>query len=119
MGKTTPDLMKQIETGCPSAVDGKGGTVIFPFGPCVYVNFISDKLKKSLLKEGNKIRKKEPESPGNIIPLIPMIPQINIKKRLLFSVAGVINDSDIAIIVPIINTIIFSELHFLICLPTE
>jgi len=59
VGKTTPDLMKQIETGCPSAVDGKGGTVIFPFGPCVYANFISDKLKKSLLKEGNRIRSKE------------------------------------------------------------
>jgi len=56
VGKTTPDLMKKIETGCPSAEDGKGGTVIFPFGPCVYANFISDKLKKSLLKEGNKIR---------------------------------------------------------------
>ena len=51
--------MKQIETSCPSAEDGKGGKVVFPFGPCVYANFISDKLKKSLLKEGNKIRSKE------------------------------------------------------------
>jgi hypothetical protein len=77
VGKTTPDLMKQIETagpkdgkggqvahremtiGCPSADDGKGGKVIFPFGPCIYATFITDKLKKSLLKEGNKIRKKE------------------------------------------------------------
>ena len=59
MGKTTPDLMKEFQTSCPSAEDGQGGQVIFPFGPCIYSTFISDSLKKSLLKEGNKIRKKE------------------------------------------------------------
>jgi len=79
VGKTTPDLMKksktvgsvvedgkggqlnyrQLTTACPSVEDDKGGKVIFPFGPCVYANFISDKLKKSLLKEGNRIRNKE------------------------------------------------------------
>ena len=59
MGKTTPDLMKELEVGCPSTEDGKGGKIIFPFGPCIYAAFISDELKKSLLKEGNRIRKKE------------------------------------------------------------
>ena len=71
---------------------------------------LSDKVKgkkERIPWKQRLLRTKEPESPGNIIPLIPMIPQINIKKRLLFSVAGVINDSAIAIIVPIINAIIF------------
>ncbi len=51
--------MKEFQTSCPSTEDGQGGQVIFPFGPCIYSTFISNDLKKSLLKEGNKIRKKE------------------------------------------------------------
>ena len=44
--------MQELETNCPNIKDEYGGKVVFPFGPCIYQNFISDELRDSLLKEG-------------------------------------------------------------------
>ena len=48
--------MRELETNCPNIKDENGGKIIFPFGPCIYQNFISDELRDSLLDEGRKIR---------------------------------------------------------------
>ena len=48
--------MRELETNCPNIKDENGGKIIFPFGPCIYQNFISDELRDSLLEEGQKIR---------------------------------------------------------------
>ena len=53
------------------------------------------------------------------MPLIPTIPHINTKKRLLFSLAGVMKDREIAIIVPIRIAQIFAAFHFSIRLATK
>ena len=66
-----------------------------------------------------RIRIKEPDSPGSIIPLIPIIPQINTKNRLSFSLAGVIKLNDSAIPVPIIKLIIVAVFHCVILFPTK
>ena len=50
--------MKILETNCPNIQDEHGGKVIFPFGPCIYQNFISDELRDSLLKAGKEARDK-------------------------------------------------------------
>ena len=51
--------MRELETNCPNIKDEYGGKVIFPFGPCIYQNFISEELRKSLLEEGKRIRNKD------------------------------------------------------------
>ena len=51
--------MRELETNCPNIQDEYGGKVVFPFGPCIYQNFISDELRNSLLEEGKKIRNKD------------------------------------------------------------
>ena len=51
--------MKILETNCPNIQDENGGKVIFPFGPCIYQNFISDELRDSLLKAGKEARDKD------------------------------------------------------------
>ena len=51
--------MRELETNCPNIKDEYGGKVVFPFGPCIYQNFISEELRKSLLKEGSRIRNKD------------------------------------------------------------
>ena len=51
--------MKELETNCPNIKDEHGGKVIFPFGPCIYQNFISDELRDSLLSAGKKVRDKD------------------------------------------------------------
>ena len=51
--------MQELETNCPNIKDEYGGKVVFPFGPCIYQNFISEELRKSLLKEGARIRNED------------------------------------------------------------
>ena len=51
--------MRELETNCPNIKDENGGKIIFPFGPCIYQNFISDELRDSLLEEGRKIRNED------------------------------------------------------------
>jgi len=51
--------MKILETNCPNIQDENGGKVIFPFGPCIYQNFISDELRDSLLNAGREARDKD------------------------------------------------------------
>lgn len=48
--------MKDFETIAPHFTDDKGGKILFPFGPPIYQNFISDELKESLLKEAKLMR---------------------------------------------------------------
>ena len=45
----------------------------------------------------------DPDKPGSIIPLIPIIPQINTNNRFEFSVVGVIKFKETAITVPAIK----------------
>jgi|TARA_B110000003_G_scaffold200243_1_gene198855 hypothetical protein len=61
----------------------------------------------------------DPESPGSIIPLIPIIPQINTNNRLEFSVAGVAKLNEKATIVPNINASIDCIFQFSTLLPTK
>ena len=61
----------------------------------------------------------EPDSPGSIIPLIPIIPQMKTKNRFSFSVAGVIKLRDRAIPVPIIKLKIAAVFHLVILFPPK
>ena len=61
----------------------------------------------------------DPESPGNIIPIIPIIPHIKTKNKFEFSVAGVINTRENAIIVPMSNAIVDCRFHTSTLLPTK
>ena len=69
---------------------------------------MTDQLVKRLIK----IRINDPDNPGNIIPLIPITPHRKIKKRLLFSLAGVIKLKDRAIILPKRRLMILVLSHF-------
>ena len=61
----------------------------------------------------------DPDSPGRIIPLIPIIPQINTKNKFGFSVAGVARLIENAIVIPMINEIIDCMCQFCTLLPTK
>ena len=61
----------------------------------------------------------EPDSPGKIMPLIPIIPHINTKNKFEFSVAGVTKFKENEIVVPIINVIIDCVFQFFTLFPIK
>ena len=67
----------------------------------------------------NKIKINDPDRPGRIIPVIPIIPQIKTKNKLSFSFDGEMKVNNTAINIPIIKETILELSHFLILLPTK